>query len=299
MLNLLNDMAKLRPSLEDPVRKAEEVYFAYGDHSDVYKGYYRGKTVTIKRFRGVSTHRPEMRAEISQQLQADLPTWKGLNHPNICRVHKIAEGFGFLPALVMDYFPKGSIMKHIQKHNPSVNQRIHWVSEIADGLSHLHASGVYHSDLRGANVFLDSHNHAVVTDYGIAPHFNNSDFTSAGSTGIVRCTAPEVIAVPPNPNIQPEKIDIFAFGMTMLEIFSGQPPYANKSDVAAIFSIREAEVPDLPYGIMNNSELRNLFSACTQRRPEARPTAQYAAELLRTLLQVPGLFQSWLRSWSR
>ncbi|KAF9448145.1 kinase-like protein, partial [Macrolepiota fuliginosa MF-IS2] len=248
--------------------------------------------VVIKQFRGVSTHKPEIQAELSQQLQVQLLTWRRLNHPNICRVYKIAEGFGFLPALVMDYFPKGSIIKYIQKHNPPVNQRIRWVSEIANGLAYLHASGVYHGDLRGANVFLDTHNHAVIADYGIAPHFNNSDFTSAESTGTVRWTAPEVIAVPPNPNIQPEKIDLFALGMTMLEIFSGQPPYANKSDIAAIFSIREAEVPNLPDSIVNNDELRNLFRACTQRRPEARPSAQCAAELLKAV----GPFLSWTRT---
>jgi serine/threonine protein kinase len=69
-----------------------------------------------------------------------------------------------------------------------------------------------------ANVFLGDRNQAVIADYGIAHHFNSSDFTSAKSTGTVRWTGPEVISLPPHPSPMPDKLDIFALGMTMLEV---------------------------------------------------------------------------------
>ncbi|KAF9443376.1 kinase-like protein [Macrolepiota fuliginosa MF-IS2] len=279
------------PTLDEDVRKADEPYFAYGDHSDVYKGYYRSKIVVIKQFRGVNSNKPEIRTELSEKLRAQLITWIKLNHPNVCNVYKVAEGFGFLPALVTDYFPKGNIIKYIQKHNSSVQQRIRWVYEIADGLAHLHSFAVHHGDLRGANIFLNDRNHAVIADYAIAHYFNNSDFTSAKSTGTVRWTAPEVIALPPDPNLQPEKIDIFAFGMTMLEIFSGLPPYSDKSDTAAIFALAKNETPKLPESITQRTELMGLFSACTDRTPEVRPSAQSAATILQLLLPTLGIFQ--------
>jgi len=229
-------------------------------------------------------------------LQEQLGTWKALDHLNVCKVYKVAEGFGFLPALVMDYFPRGNIVKYIQKYDPPAQQRIYWASEVADGLAHLHSFAVYHGDLRGANIFLDDNNRAVVADYAIAHYFNNSDFTSAKSTGTIRWTAPEVIALPPDPDLQPEKIDIFAFGMTMLEIFSGQPPYSDKSDTAAIFALAKNETPKLPESIVNNTELKDLFSACTHRTPEVRPPAQRAVAALRVLLPTPGLLQKYA-SW--
>ncbi len=58
----------------------------------------------------------------------------------------------------------------------------------------------------------------MIADYGIASYFTSSDFTSAKTTSIIRWSAPETIALPPNPNPQPEQIDIFALGMTMLEV---------------------------------------------------------------------------------
>jgi hypothetical protein len=72
--------------------------------------------------------------------------------------------------------------------------------------------------LRQANVFLDDSLKAVLADYGIAHYFNNSDFTSAKSTGTVRWTGPEVISLPPDPNPKLDKLDIFALGMTILEV---------------------------------------------------------------------------------
>lgn len=287
------------------MRKGEDSYFAYGDHSDVYKGSYGDRPVAIKQLRGVNSNKIEVRLELLEKLQVQHATWRNLEHRNVCKVYCIAEEFGFLPALVMDYYPKGNIIRHIQKHNPPTEQRMNWVFDIANGLAYLHSFAVYHGDLRGGNVFLDNNNRAVIADYGIASYFNSSDFTSAKSTNTVRWSAPETIALPPNPNPQPEKIDIFALGMTMLEVFSGQPPYSDKSDTGAIFAVAKHEGPKLPESITANPGLKDLFETCTRRNPEERPSAQQAAEILQTLLPPPpppSLAQrvlQYLSSWFR
>lgn len=284
-------------------RKAEEAYFAYGDHSDVYRGFHGNIPVVIKQLRGVNSNKTEIRIDLLEKLQRQHVTWRNLDHPNVCKVYEIAEEFGFLPALVMDYYPKGNIIKHIQKHNPSTEQRMSWVLDIANGLAYLHSFNVYHGDLRGGNVFLDNSNRAVIADYGIASYFNSSDFTSAKSTSTVRWSAPETIALPPAPTPQPEKIDIFALGMTMLEIFSGHPPYSDKSDTGAIFAVAKNEGPKLPENIIANPGLKEFFDSCTTRTPEDRPSAQQASEILQALLPPPpGLvrrFLQYLGSWLR
>lgn len=146
----------------------------------------------------------------------------------------------------------------------------------------------------------------MIADYGIAQCFSNSDFPSAKSTGTVRWTAAEeVIGPSPDANSRPEKIDIYAFGMTMLEvgavhaatacaltssssfhaskIISGDLPYSDKSNIGVIFAISKHEAPKLPQSIVGNTELRNLFDACTQPAPEDRPSAQHASNVLRAV----------------
>ncbi|KXN82361.1 Serine/threonine-protein kinase sepA [Leucoagaricus sp. SymC.cos] len=157
-------------------------------------------------------------------------------------------------------------------------------SDIAAGLAYLHSEHVYHGDLRGANIFLDKDNNAVVADYGIVHYFNNSDFTSAKSTGTVRWTGPETISLPPNPSPKYDKLDVFALGMTILEVLSGQPPYADKPDTGAIFAIAKSEPPKLPESMSDRPELKKLFDDCTRKIPDDRPQASDVAERLRALL---------------
>ncbi|KXN87835.1 Serine/threonine-protein kinase STE20 [Leucoagaricus sp. SymC.cos] len=157
-------------------------------------------------------------------------------------------------------------------------------SDIAAGLAYLHSKHVYHGDLRGANVFLDNDDNAVVTDYGIAHYFNHSDFTLAKSIGTVRWTGPEVVSLAPDPSPKYDKLDVFALGMTILEVFSGQPPYQDKSDIRATFAIAKSEPPKLPESMSNNPELKKLFDDCTRKIPDNRPSTSDAAERLRALL---------------
>ncbi|KXN89022.1 Serine/threonine-protein kinase sepA [Leucoagaricus sp. SymC.cos] len=263
------------------------VYFAYGDHADVYKGILDGKPVAIKQLRGVNSNKTDVRDNLRVGLRRQFSEhWRDLDHPNVCRVYKIVEDYGFLPALVLNYYPRGSLIKYIEKNDPPFQQRLKWASDIAAGLAYLHSHNVCHGDLRGANVFLDKKYGAVLTDYGIAQYFNKSDFTSAKSTCIFRWKGPEVNALKPDADIAPDKLDVWAMGMTLVEIFSGQPPYADKSDTSAIFAIHKGELPKLPESITQHPELKNVFDLCTRKSPLKRPSAEEVAELLRVVSRI-------------
>lgn len=269
------------------VEKLDDSYFAYGDHSDAYRGKYLGHPVVIKALRGVNSNKTDVRDELHQSLREHISLWVTLDHPNVCKIFGLASGFGFLPALILAYHEKGSIIKNIQKRNPPALKRMQWVFEVAEGLAYLHDKGVHHGDLRGANIFLDANDHAVIADYSIAHYFANSDFTSAKSVGNVRWMAPEIVTLPPKPDILPYETDVYSLAMVMVEIFSGQPPYYDKSDTAVIFSIAKYEMPKLPEEITSNTVLHKLFNDCTKRDPFERPKAKGASETLKTLVFPP------------
>ncbi|KAJ3566500.1 hypothetical protein NP233_g6967 [Leucocoprinus birnbaumii] len=275
------------------VTKTEVGYFGYGDHADVYRGKLDGKKAAIKQLRGVNTNKIEIRDALRAGLRTQYDTeWRHLKHPNVCPIYLVVDDFGFLPALILEYYPKGSLIKYIENHPTSDEQRLRWVLDVAEGLAYLHSMNVHHGDLRCANIFVNNYLQAVVADYGIAQYFSTSDFTSAKSTGTVRWTGPEVISLPPDPNATPEMLDIFAFGMTMLEALSGKAPYDGKSDTGAIFAIAKSEPPKLPDSIESNEELKNLFTDCTRQKPTERPTAKQVVDRLRPIRGLLGLLVS-------
>ncbi|KXN88698.1 Serine/threonine-protein kinase STE20 [Leucoagaricus sp. SymC.cos] len=184
------------------LKKLDEPCFAYEDHADVYKGILDGKPVAIKQLRGVNSTKTDARDNLRVVLRRQFSkSWRHFNHPNVCRVYMVVEDYGFLPALVLDYYPRGSPIKYIEKNDPP---------------------------------FLRY-------------------FSSTKST------------------LKYDKLDVFAFGMMILEIFSGQPPYADKPDTGAIFAIAKSEPPTLPKSMSDDPELKKLFDDCTRKIPDDRP----------------------------
>ncbi|KAF9452945.1 kinase-like protein [Macrolepiota fuliginosa MF-IS2] len=148
--------------------------------------------------------------------------------------------------------------------------------EIASGLAYLHSNAVTHRDLRGANIFLaesrESGLRAVITNYDIPQIQVENNLLK--STERVRWMAPEILASPREAMRRPKEADIFAFGMTMLEIFSGDHPYCDKSDEDVIPAIIRCEIPQLPESMMRDDQaIAKFFTECTLLEPFRRPLA--------------------------
>jgi len=186
------------------------------------------------------------------------------------------------------------------------------VRQIARGLEYLHDHSVVHGDLRGANILVDQDGCARICDYGLAFIIEPSEFTSIKTAGACRWTAPEIMnpaesaqnanaadALP----LFTKSSDIYAFGMTMLEIFTGKIPFSQKkNDSSVIFYVLEGGRPELPDFLKNEDSLRSLVQECWASDPDARPTSRAVHDILDTnessaTSSVEMTNPSWIRSW--
>lgn len=75
-----------------------------------------------------------------------------------------------------------------------------------------------------SNVLIDDDGHALISDIGIYTVVSQSDFTTANIAGSCRWTPPEVLDPPEEDEEKPlsavltRKTDVYAFGMTVLEV---------------------------------------------------------------------------------
>lgn len=77
--------------------------------------------------------------------------------------------------------------------------------------------------------------------------------------------------------------DIWALGCTIIELITGQPPYYELTQMQAMFSMVENEMPPIPKQI--SPMMESFLKRCFKRAPEDRDTAQ---QLLRhPLLRSP------------
>ena len=191
-----------------------------GGFGSAYKGVLKDPTsIAVKRLDGARQGEKQFRAEVSSI---------GLiQHINLVKlIGFCCEGNHRL--LVYEHMLNGSLDGHLFKKSNvdaavlSWNTRYQITLGVARGLSYLHQSCrecIIHCDIKPENILLDASFVPKVADFGLAS-FVGRDFSRIltsfkGTTGYL---APEWltgVAITP-------KIDVYSFGMVLLEIISGR-----------------------------------------------------------------------------
>ena len=99
-----------------------------------------------------------------------------------------------------------------------------WCIEILHGLNYLHSRTphpIIHRDIKCDNIFIDSNEGKIrIGDLGLATSSNN-DVPAGSVLGTPEYMAPEIFQ-----GVYTTKVDIYAFGMTLLEICTMEVPYS-------------------------------------------------------------------------
>ena len=145
--------------------------------------------------------------------------------------------------------------------------------------------------MRGANVLLDKGDRAKISDFGLAKHVTKIA-NSSGSLGLVskaaNWLAPEIhdgsIA-------RSKKADVFSFAMTLFEIASGEPPFADFMARQIEKKIMNGERPNFPddnsslgRDLPCNAVLASIAHLCWNKDPNMRANFSTIAGKLQGLL---------------
>jgi len=156
-----------------------------------------------------------------------------IDHPNICTVYEIRElsdGSGFIS---MAFYEGQTLQKLIEKGPVNIDRAIDIVLQMCAGLAQAHARGIVHRDVKPANIMLTGENVVKILDFGIAKNVN-LELTKTGDTiGTVYYMAPEQIL---GEKID-HRVDIWATGMILYELLTGQRPFGTGHSLSVVNSI--------------------------------------------------------------
>jgi serine/threonine protein kinase/tetratricopeptide (TPR) repeat protein len=226
---------------------------------------------------------------MSVMLRQEARAIAQLNHENIVRLHDVADWKGSpweprVPFLVMECLDGESLASLLRRERPSLRRALEIMSAVAAGLAHAHEHHVIHRDLKPGNVLVTKKGQVKILDFGLAylaaAIFPESPNLPAAGTPAYM--APEQW----RGEAQDERTDIWAAGLMLFELLTGEPPYLETSlsglraqvlSEAPVPSVRERR-PELPV------ELDALLAAMLAKDPERRlSSAAEVRERLRRL----------------
>ncbi|KAM3358277.1 protein kinase STUNTED-like [Capsicum galapagoense] len=196
-----------------------------GGSSKVYKGCLPdGKQLAVKILKPSEA--------VAQQFRSEIEILTTLHHKHIISL------FGFCLEennllLVYDLLSRGSLEENLhgsKKDQNSFNweERYRVALGVAKALDHLHNASdepIIHRDVKSSNILLSNDSEPQLSDFGLATlasscsnHLDSIDV--AGTFGYL---APEYFM---HGKIN-EKIDVYAFGVVLLELLSGKKPIDN------------------------------------------------------------------------
>ncbi|MCP4711932.1 MAG: serine/threonine protein kinase, partial [Planctomycetes bacterium] len=166
-----------------------------------------------------------------------------LKSPHLVSIFDVKHNKENKPFVVMEYV-SGPSLRDMMDEMPSglgTQKSAFFLREIAKGLSYLHESGIVHRDLKPSNIFYEN-GYVKIGDYGLSKAISASRHSGQTITvGTVHYMAPEIGA-----GCYDRSIDIYALGVLLYEMLTGQVPYFGSSPAEVLMKHMTSE-PDLTH----------------------------------------------------
>ncbi|XP_060078568.1 serine/threonine-protein kinase WNK-like [Ylistrum balloti] len=210
-----------------------------------------------------------------QRFREEAEMLKELQHPNIVRFYDSWEEPNprnrKVIVLVTELMTSGTLktyIKRLKKIYPKVLKN--WCKQILKGLYYLHmrTPPVIHRDLKCDNIFITGTTGSVkIGDLGLATLKNKSFAKSVIGT-------PEFMAPEMYEEHYDESVDVYAFGMCMLEMATSEYPYKECSNAAQIYRRVTSGVRPEAFSKVDGAEIKEIIDACIRSKIEDRYTVK-------------------------
>ncbi|XP_043256772.1 neither inactivation nor afterpotential protein C isoform X3 [Colletes gigas] len=147
------------------------------------------------------------------------------------------------------------------------------LKEVIKAVIHLHENNVIHRDIRGSNIMLTREGEVKLVDFGLSRMIQGEMGKRYTCVGSPCWMAPEVAISKGNASDSGygSRADVWAIGITAIELADGKPPFQDMHPTRALFQIVRNPPPNL-YRPSNWTQTFNDFIAeCLEKNPENRP----------------------------
>ncbi|KAG6424850.1 hypothetical protein SASPL_115270 [Salvia splendens] len=232
--------------------------------------------------------------DILKQFVSEIEIISSSHHKNIISL----VGFCFEEnklLLVYNILSRGSLADNLHGAEKSKNffgwdMRYKVAVGVAEALDYLHSS-VIHRDVKSSNILLSDDFEPKLSDFGLATRASSlHHMCTSDVSGTFGYLAPEYFM---NGKLN-EKLDVYAFGVVLLELLTGRKPINDGSpkgkqslvmwakDILKDGKISELQDPELvdAYDQEQFDIMVSAATLCTRHAPQSRPEISLVLKLL-------------------
>lgn len=260
-----------------------EELLGQGGMSSVYKGTDPNlrRTVAVKM---IHPHLVQDEQFVSR-FEEEAAAVARLKHPNIIQVFDFNHDDDVY-FMVLEHVDGETLQERLQALSDSgdrlaVEEAVQIAASVCDALEYAHNRDMVHRDIKPANIMINEAGQAVLMDFGVAKIIGGKDHTATGAVvGTALYISPEQVR-----GQDPDRrVDIYALGVTLFEMLSGEPPFEADSAMSTMMMHVNEPVPDIRQlnSLVPSSLVEVIEKALAKDRDERYATAADLARALRS-----------------
>ncbi|MFQ5641091.1 MAG: protein kinase [bacterium] len=229
--------------------------------------------------------------EEKKRFKREAKAAAALNHPNIATIYAIEEHEDEM-FIVMEYIEGRELREIIHEIPPNPPLRkggmggpppfpkgdrggflpietiLDYSTQIAAGLQAAHKKGVTHRDIKSSNIMVTDKGQVKIMDFGLAKVRGSAQLTKVGTTlGTAAYMSPEQAQGADTDH----RTDIWAFGVVLYEMLTGELPFKGDYEQAVIYAILNEEptpISDVRADVPES--LQQIIQKMLARKPNER-----------------------------
>lgn len=237
------------------------------------------RSVAVKEIRYPSVVTAEERADLTRRAMVEARSAARLDHPGIVAVHDVVEEDD-RPWIVMRLVAGRSLDQVVRQDGPlGVEAAARLGLDLVDALTHAHAAGVVHRDVKPSNVLVQPDGRILLTDFSIAQVLGVGTVTKTG----VLLGSPGYIA--------PERMlgggtgpaaDLFGLGATLYFAVEGRGPFDAAEPLAGLFATANQPHPRP----VRAGALESILDGLLAKSPDERLTTEATRVALESVAAI-------------
>ncbi|XP_039122248.1 probable serine/threonine-protein kinase WNK4 [Dioscorea cayenensis subsp. rotundata] len=195
-----------------------------------------------------------------ERLYSEVHLLKSLKHENIIKFYGswVDEKMKTIN-IITELFTSGSLRQYCRKHKSvDIKAVKNWARQILRGLEFLHGHSppILHRDLKCDNIFVNgNHGEVKIGDLGLAIVMQQP--TARSVIGTPEFMAPELYEEEYN-----ELVDVYSFGMCMLEMVTLEYPYNECKNTAQIYKKVTSGIKPASLAKVTDCQVKEFIEKC-------------------------------------